>query len=244
MMRSSFIFCSLLSCFLSVQPVWAEIVPSSIDSRFGWMRGDSNTFFSGWDVFSDEDGVVGGTFFDTTPELTGSNGPGGQLASIRETAGGTIPVGSGNIYSPTVVSQFVVNAPSYDLGPGFKTRIVSQYRTLGSELNYAGIALNGAAPDFAQEVSRVDLGAGGPGGGGFLVEYLAGWDVSATAANYTITFGAAESSVSLDRFFVDGSVTAVPEPTTLVMLAGIGLIGLSVNSRRQRRNGCLKAVSQ
>ena len=234
-----FAFSILAVLFLIQTASAAVVVPSADDSRFGWSRGDVNTFYSGWDTFVDEDGTAGGFFLDTTPDLTlaGLTAAPGGFASINETSGGTIPVGSGNIYSPFATLTFAVNVPSYDLGDGFLTRIVAQFRTQATPLDYSSITLGGQAASYTEIISSEV--SSGPFGDSTTVEYLASWDLPTTATDYTLAFNASETSLSLDQLHIDGSVAAIPEPAAVLWFVAIA--GGAAFCRLRKKSQFVKA---
>lgn len=196
------------------------IVPSSANPVFGWNRGDANSFFYGWNNFQ--------SYPTDTPDVSGSSGPG--TASLTETTGQGFLTGGGNIYSFSAPTAFVVTLPTYNLGNGFETKVVAQFRTLGTELQYSNILLDGQAPTFTQELARTALG----GFGGDQVDYLASWTLPSNTNSLNFTFNASGSSMSLDIVHVDGfaSAVAVPEPSSMAII-GIGLASATYWRRRK-----------
>lgn len=218
-MRSLVFSMAFAVVVMSFSQAQADLVtPSESDPNFGWTRGDANSFYSGWDVF---DAIP-----DPTPDMAGSNGPGGDLASLNETTGTGIITSTGNIYSfAGTGTAFEVDIPSYDLGAGYSTRIVAQFSIIGSPLDYSSVMLNGVSADFTEVLA--DDGAG-------TVDYLAGWDLDSTSSSYQLTFNASAAHMSLDQLHLDGHVAAaVPEPGV------VGALGLAVPAflliRRRRK---------
>lgn len=143
-------------------------------------------------------------------------------------------VGSGNIYNQPAASEFTI---SYS-GAGPVGQVVLQARTSGSELDYSSVSLSYGAGSLSAtrtELNRVQFGTPGiPGPQGFNVSSAWQWDLSPYGVNsYTISFKAAEPSLSFDSATLDTQV--VPEPGTWA-LAGLGfgalLLGGWTRSRR------------
>jgi hypothetical protein len=214
----------------------AELIPSIDNANFGWVRGAPNSTFSGWDVFNNETPALT-TILDSTPELPGQFG---VAATLRETSGSGIVLGSGNIYGLSGVTTFVVDQPGLNLGPSAMTRVVAQFQTLGNELRYDSIRLSGIGfanvpPTFTQELSRSSFGMPGQPGSGANVVYLAGWDVAQNVGDYSLSFASSASAMSLARFNLDtfANVTAVPEPASVAMVSMI-VIGWGIRRVRQK----------
>ncbi|TWT49622.1 PEP-CTERM motif protein [Rubripirellula amarantea] len=220
-----------------------DVVPNVSGEIFGWSRGDANSTYSGWDVFEAAilpNNPING-FVDSTPDIAGQFG---TASSIAVGPGG-ISVESGNAYSPFAPLSFQSTINSGTSG-GDNTRIVAQFQTGGSELNYGGLLLSfdeltagTIAPTFAMETSRTSLG----GSSGDMIQYLAIWDLTTSQDSFRLDFGAAGSSLSLQQFHVDtftqstafASPTAVPEPGSWALL---GLVAGGVLLRRRRdKNG-------
>lgn len=236
--RSGFRSLVILFVVSTIQSNWlrAELIPSIDNANFGWVRGVPNSTFSGWDVFNNETPALT-TILDSTPELPGQFG---FAATIRETSGAGIVLGSGNIYGLSGVTTFVVNQPGLNLGPSATTRIVAQFQTLGNELRYDSIRLSGTGfanvlPSFTQELSRSSFGMPGQPGSGANVIYLAGWDVAQNLGDYSLAFESSASAMSLARFNLDtfASVTAVPEPTTVALIS-LAAIGWGIHRTRKK----------
>tara|TARA_R110002049_G_scaffold285698_4_gene466905 strand:+ start:5633 stop:6367 length:735 start_codon:yes stop_codon:yes gene_type:complete len=217
-----------------------DAVPGTSGDVFGWARGDADSTYSGWDFFEGVPGGDGGPLTDSTPDVMGQFG----TPSVISTTGGYLPVGSGNLYSPFAALDFTVLANS-GISGGDNTRIVAQFQTGGSELDYDSILLGSdvgtdgtIAPNLLIETGRIALG----GFGGDRVQYLALWDLDSSQSAFRIDFNASESSLSLEEFHVDTftqatsflTPTAVPEPGSLAFL---GLATTAMVLRRKRR-GC------
>lgn len=191
-----------------------------------------------WDVFTDPGVPAGGagnapdaglySRFGTTPTLT---------LTQTDPDSGAFLTGGGNIYSFSAPTSFLLTASTvsnpaddneFDLVEHPIRHIAFQVRSLGTELDYAGVRLayNGGtllAPSSITELDRIVTGGGF---GGVQVDTLFRWDLSEenlTTLDFGISFAAASSSFSLDRAQLDYS--AVPEPGTVALLATAALVG-------------------
>jgi hypothetical protein len=223
-------------------------VPGLVGDAFGWSRGAANSTYSGWDFFEAvaAPGFAGTPFTDSTPDIVGQFG----TPSSISVGPGALGVGSGNAYSPFVALSFssIVNSGT---SGGNNTRIVAQFRTGGSELDYQGILLSTStetpgtvAPSLMMETGRVALG----GFGGDQVDYLSLWDLTSSQSAFRLDFRAASSSLSLQEFHLDTFVhnsafitpSAVPEPGTLAVLGFVTGGGWMVRRLRRKKVGLLK----
>lgn len=230
--------CAALAALNTLSAEAAFVDPQS-SPWGGWSRSDAGAAYAGWNFFADET-APGGVITDSTPDLSantllgGGAGSGPNLASIgfsaaqvTETTGGAFVTGGGNIYSPSVATDFdiTLNLSNALAGP---VRVALQTRTLGSELDYAGVRVNGVAADAITELERITLG----GFGGDQVDTLFVWTLAAGVSSLAFDVTAAESSVSFDALTVD--VAPVPLPAAAWLL-GCALVPLA---RRVRHGGC------
>jgi len=243
----------LILCFACLVPatsVWGAIfvpgdtVPGVTGDVFTWNRGDANSTFSGWDVFENviaavsNPSLAGIPFTDSTPDVPGQFGSPSSLS----VGPGWLGVGSGNVYSPFVALSFS-SAVQTGTGGGDFTRIVAQFRTGGSELDYGSILLSdtlgvagNVAPSLMIETGRMPAG----GFGGDQVDFLALWDLNSSQEAFRIDFNAASSSLSLQEFHLDTftqgttflTPTMIPEPSSF---AALGLLTSGMLIRRRRR---------
>lgn len=224
------------------------VVSVGADAAFvtptSWDRGIGGTTYQAWDVFSDDDGDGANNINDSTPDVANVNGNG--TATLSESGGnGAFLTGGGNIYSFGGVTDFTVTIPEADVPvPPHDVTAIVQIATLGTEVDYASVLLNGIAAVDTAELSRG--GSGSPFGGStvegwflFNVPYANFGDGDGLSDDLTLTFNASGSSMSLDRLSIDTAIrpfgffaeaNPIPEPASLMLVAAGGLL---VASRRR-----------
>lgn len=228
-----------------------QSVPNVSGEVFGWSAGQANSTSAFWESF---DGFPGGT---SPGFLPAGISPGanvsfeGSATALTFESSQSLP-SSGNAYGglfgPGDSSSFVTDAfatVNSGTSGGVFTRIVAQFKTLGSELNYDSILLSSdvstegsIAPDLSIETDRLSLGGQF---GGELVSTLFIWDLSTSQDSFRFDFGADVNNVSIDEFRIDSftqstafiTPVAVPEPgaISLLAMATSGLLCM-----RRRRN--------
>lgn len=155
---------------------------------------------------------------------------------VTQTQEGAMVLGSGNIYNQSLLSEFTV---SYS-GSGPVGKVVFQARTAGTELDYNSVSLSygaGSLTASRTELDRVPFGVPGTPGSGSFVSSAWTWDLSPYATtSYTISFKAAEPSLSFDAATLDTQV--VPEPGTWA-LAGLGTVALMLTGWHRTRKSAL-----
>ncbi len=211
----------------------AIVVPTAADARFGWNRGAANSAYSGWDVF-DPSTSPPDFISDTSPELPLSQGPSNQLASIVPLVSGSIVSSSSHIYALGGPGSFSVNIPVFTLPGESLTTLVAQFRFVGNatlpQLSQS-LMLNGVV---AQQTEVLFTGlVPGPFGEEQTLEYLARWQISNASSPLQMTFATSQHS-GLDQLHIDSFVTAVPEPGSLAMFAGLGVLGIAARYRRDK----------
>lgn len=222
-----------------------DTVPGAVAPVFTWSESAPNSTFASWTRFNDfpggpATGSPGGYGPGTSPRSQSSFFGSGGPSSLTFNSFGAI-VSSGNAYGGSFApvpdeSLFITDATAIvrsGTEGGDFTRIVAQWDTLGSELDYGSILLSLStatdgtiAPDFAIETGRSTLGGAF---GGIGVSYLALWDLPTSQDAFRVDFTASSVNLSLDNFRVDSFVqstpfaspTAIPEPGTLVALGGL-----------------------
>ncbi|HAB19839.1 MAG TPA: PEP-CTERM sorting domain-containing protein [Verrucomicrobiota bacterium] len=204
----------------------------------GSLHAGTNNFYV--PTFRGEPGAQAGYWEDfTIPFGSIGNLPNfgtGINAMLTQTAPGAIITGgaAGNIYNMQNASAFTVN---YSSSLPVRT-VVLQTRTIGTELAYDSIRLNygfegGSLPADRVELDRSPFGGGG-GPQGFFVSSAWEWDLSSlNVGTFSITFNAAEPSLSFDAMTLDTQL--VPEPSTWALL-GMGGFAVLFASRYRRHH--------
>ncbi|HZW10354.1 MAG TPA: GC-type dockerin domain-anchored protein [Phycisphaerales bacterium] len=190
----------LSSCYVrALAPValLAAATPALADfitpDAYGWSRGDADSAYFEWDFFTSGSGNEPdvGQFPDPLPA-------GWATPDVAEITGNGFATGSGNIYSPFGPMVFEITVPNYGYGAG-ETTLLLQLRTVGTELDYGAVTLDGAAPDEVIELGRESTDMG------FRVETLFVFGVSGNADEYVFTAPTVEAHLSLERVAVDTS---------------------------------------
>ena len=214
-----------------------------------WTRGDGGTTYQAWDVFNDDDASTANMIEDSSPDVAGYTNANGTPEVVENGGNGAFLTSGGNIYSFSGATSFTVTVPEADVPvPAHDVTAIVQTKTLGTELDYSSVKMNGLSPVDSAELSRSALG--GQFGGSdveswflFNIPYAdfgdgAGPDVE----DLTLTFNAAGSSMSLDRLAIDTAIkpggfynepNPVPEPAS-VALVGLGA-ALLVGGRRRHQ---------
>lgn len=223
------------------------IVPTA--SSVGFDAQTAKTTYGQWDIFSVP--VTGPNFADIGTYNGGASPAVPFQATLVQNVIGAIPTGSGNIYSPSTIADFDVVLPAaVDALPGdVNTRVVVQFGTLGTEIDYGSLELTDGSTTLtpieegylSYNVSLVTT----PGGTfpSVTAEYLAVFDFVGAPSELTLSLTASGVNLSLDTVRVDtfssatplGSpdvpVFAIPEPAT----AGVLMVGVVLLSRARRR---------
>lgn len=226
-------------------------VPNVSGDVFTWDESDTDSTFAFWSRF---DGFPGGTapgFLPAGTSPTPDSSFGTFASSLTFESNQSIP-SSGNAYGglfgPGDDSTFLTDAfatvRSGTSGGNF-TRIVAQFDTLGSELDYSSILLSPSAatagsiaPSFEIETDRVSLGGTF---GGEAVSYLALWDLDTSQSEFRVDFMAASNNMSIDNFRVDSMTqssafvtpSAVPEPSSFALIGLLAVAGLTFKRRHK-----------
>jgi hypothetical protein len=170
---------------------------------FGWSRGAPASTYAEWNIFQSP----GGPNPPDVGQFPSPPPPGWPPHNVAETTGSAFITGGGNIYSFSAPTAFDVGAPGYGLGPAWRTTVLMQVRTLGSEVDHASVRLGDLSPAERVELGREPLG----GFGGFLVDTLYRFEVPENPAGYVVRFSAAASSMSLDRVALDAIARCVAD---------------------------------
>ncbi len=159
---------------------------------YGWSREDGNSTYFEWDWFTSTSGgnvPDVGQFPNPVPD-------GWLEPDVVETTGDAFVTGSGRIYSPFGPIYIEVTIPNYDLGIGMTTLLL-QVKTLGNELDYAGVVMDDQLPIDIIEVSRET------GDMGEEIETLFVFEIAGNAPVYVVGIPTAEAHVSIDGIAVD-----------------------------------------
>jgi len=155
-------------------------------------RGQANTEFAGWEVFTDP---FPGDNQPDDPATTADD------AVIAQTTPGALITSTGNIYNPAGAPHFVVS----DNVPGDLQEVVLQVATQGTPLDYGSFVLTFAASDGSTQ-QLVPASTSTLWNTGGTVEDRFDWDLSGVSDEilaYTIDFEAAGPHLSLDAVLLD-----------------------------------------
>ena len=214
-----------------------EGITSTVRTTTPWTRGAANTTYQGWDRF--------------TSSLNGPNVPNNAVtpnevdadpdnafgtATITQTVPGAFLTGGGNIYSPSSATTFSLAIPNANLGAGYQTSFLVQVRAATGDFDFSnflvnGTALNLLANNSIQLIDKFTYDAGF----GFTsaLDYKIEFTLPSNSALDTITFESLETGLSFDKISVDTNVTAVPEPSSLI-LAGLFTAFGTILCRRRK----------
>lgn len=202
-----------------------------------WTRGAANSVYAEWDVFTQANGLT------NTPDI-GQSGVLGATVVQDNAATFALITSGGNIYSFSGATSFDVNVPGYGLGAGSNTRVVAQIATQGNPLLPSSLQMTYTNGGSITSLPTALYDRGVTTDGGITRnEWLAVWDIPGfNPSSSKIEFAASTSSMSLDKVAVDTYVktgsfaalpTAIPEPTTFVMI-GLAAFGKLMIGRRRR----------
>lgn len=206
----------------AVVSMWMTAMAGTNGFYIPTFRGQPGSTSSLWETFTVPTGAPGNRpnfGNDLSPVLT-------QLTP------GALITGTGNIYNMAEASAFTIG---YASASGPLGLVVLQARTFGTELDYNSVRLSydgGFLTATRTETDRVQVGTPGTPGSGVYVSSAWQWDLSGrNVGQYSISFNAAEHSLSFDSALLD--VQVVPEPGTLALMA-IGAGFLVVGLRRRK----------
>jgi hypothetical protein len=220
-------------------------------------RGEAGTASTLWDDTSvNTDSALPAAFTNPYggPNNANYTAPGGNAlanASVTQTTQGafiigTVPDGSGDIYSFSSVNTFTLDySGSLDVG-----NVIFQTDTTGSTLDFSSVQLSytlaGGEVETLSATPNVLYSDSAPFGGfGESTDQLVAWQWNLPTADditsFSIDFNASGTSLGLERTMLDVasfySMEPVPEPSSLA-LAGIGGLGLLFWGRRIRQASC------
>jgi hypothetical protein len=183
-------------------------------------RGSPNSEAGYWEFFSVREGPPG-NLADRPGATTG--------AVLTQTAPGTIPLSSLNIYSPTEITIFnLADSTPFTLGT-----VVLQTHTGagGNELDYAGLTFSYTDGTGTYSVLPFTHGDLDRSNG---VSHFWQWDLTGlNVTSYAIDFRSAAPSTSFDAMTLDtwNQFVPVPEPSAV----SLGLIGLGALAFSRRK---------
>ncbi|MCL4742390.1 MAG: hypothetical protein KJZ54_09325 [Phycisphaerales bacterium] len=160
---------------------------------YGWSRGDDDSAWFEWDVFTSATGgnlPDVGQFPSTLPD-------GWTTPDVYDTSGLAIITSSGNFYSFVGPIALDVVVPNYGYGGG-STTLILQIRTQGNELDYGSVNVWGVLPEEHVELTRQSLGEFG-----WLVDSLFRFELEGNESVYVVSFAAADAHAAIDRIAVD-----------------------------------------
>lgn len=191
----------------------------------GWTRGEENSTYQEWDVFTSPPGTPG----PFAPDIGVNNAAGSPtLSEVGFPDSGSFVTGSGNIYSFSAPTSFEIAIPNFDMGVNFATTVVLQTRVIGTQIDPSTVLIDGVSPTAVEVLADPAAGS---------VETLWRWDsLPGNSGAYTIAFGAAGSSMSFAAAAVDTFAVAVPEPSTWA-LGAVAVGALALVSRRREISG-------
>ena len=236
-----------------------DAVPQTSGDLFTWSEGAIGSTFSQWSSFGVPEAGFGPDTVAAGPNVSAAQSAAGQAPSFGTP--GTLThnsigfiTGGGNAYgaifpdpaNPLGNLAATITMPGETTGmggsPGNAARVIAQMRMVGVLRNDA-FQLSVGGSQFAPDQILV-LPDGQGAGGGFTSarnHYVAWWDLDQASSSYEISFAAPAHHQSLDELRVDtftqassfASVSAVPEPTSLVALTLV--VGTTLARRRRRR---------
>ena len=159
---------------------------------FGWSRGDADSTYFEWDVFSS---AFGGNDPDVG-QFPGELPDGWVTPDVVETTGSAFVTGSGNLYSPFGPINVEVTVPNYGYGAG-QTTLLLQVLTEGNELDYDNVVAMGEAPVEMTFISRELADQG------YIVEVLYEFAIEGNPTEIVIEIPTSDAHVSINRIAVD-----------------------------------------
>jgi hypothetical protein len=168
---------------------------------------------------------------NTPAAMTNTAGTANAFDATAATDGAFLT--GGHIYSFSAATDPTITFSVPAAGTGSYQSVTLQAETLGNEINLSAVSLTANGGAAVPPLSETLLAQSALGGfGGFQDDYEFVWAVPVSAAGYTISFPAAEPSMSWAGARVDtATAAAVPEPASAGVL-GVVLVTLA---RRRRR---------
>jgi len=215
-----------------------EGITATVRSTTPWTRGSANTTYQGWDRFTsasaanNPNAASGLNEVDANPINTNGS------ATVTQTVPGAFLTGSGNIYSPTGSTAYSIALPNYNLGANFQTNFLVQLRAFTGEFNLSSMQINGISistlPNFSTQLLDMFVYSA-MGGDTAALDYKLEFSLPGNAAIDTFTFSSAGPGLSFDKLSIDTNVSAIPEPSVLLLGCLLALPGLIAVRLRQNR---------
>jgi len=178
----------IVTACLSAQAAADFITPGA----YGWVRGDADSAYFEWDLFTS---ASGGNAPDIG-QFPGELPDGWVTPDVIDSTGTAFVTGSGNFYSPFGPINLRVTVPNYGYGSG-QTTLLVQVATEGNELDYDGVRAMGETPVETTFITRE------VGDMGFAVEVLFAFTIGGNPGEIVIDIPTADAHVSVDRIAVD-----------------------------------------
>ncbi len=248
-----FFVCSVMLTNLSWAVIYVpgDSVPGVPGQVFTWSALAPNSTHSIWNGFDDFPGGSAPGFLPAgTSPAPQSSFSGDATTSALTFQSNAMLLSSGNAYGglfseiqdPSFLTDAFATVRSGTTG-GPYTRIVLQFETLGSELDYSSLllSLSPLVPGTIDVSHGIETGRTTLGGfGGERVSYLALWDLETSQDEFRIDFMASSYHMSLENFRIDSLTQnapfvtpgVVPEPSSSLAIALLAIRGLT---RRRRR---------
>jgi hypothetical protein len=195
-----------------------------------WSASDPQATAQVWDFFTSQTG--------NAPDTLDLNANGTATAGDANfPASGSFVTGGGNIYA--IFGEVFPSAevPHFGTTGGDFTTVLVQLETLGSPIDPGTIALSDGTETFAPDdvvlTERTDLGDG-PQFGGSIDTWWIQFNLTGSADMYDFVVEPTAASLSFDGLRIDTFTSttptfvtpppAVPEPASIALLAGAGLM--------------------
>jgi hypothetical protein len=188
---------------LGIVTVLADVAPA-FESAFvtpsAWTRGAVRSTYQEWDVF--------GSPIGDPPNLPdvgvfNPNAPLGEGLNVADATQAAFITSDGNIYTFQSAIDVQATVPNYGLGAWYHTIVIAQTQTIGTELSYSDLTINGVHANSTIEISRVPYPVQFTPETPYVVGHSTVWRLPGNEFNYTFDFPASAASSSFDRVAID-----------------------------------------
>jgi hypothetical protein len=199
----------LAACLVSLAPVPALAVDDAFVPPTNWTRSQAGSTYQEWDVFGSATGNP-----PNLPDvgLFNPNAPSGAGLNVYDATQAAFITSDSNIYTYQSAIDVQATVPSYNLGPWYQTVVIAQTQTIGTELDYSNITVNGVHALSTVEISRAPFQIQFADNV-FTVGDSTRWVLSGSASSYTFDFPASSSSSAFDRLAIDTYTTLTGDVT-------------------------------